>query len=1308
MAKRNRPSAFEVSFPQEQVAQNSTSLVERERARLLPQSRAGTSAAGSRESSVTLRTPASTSRGSSRSDATPGSSSSSSISYTRIGSTPTAAGNEQRLKRKSVVELEEGSDEDVGSSSEKRMRMSKTAHQSGPPRYKPQDRDLKETATISIIGEDPEDVKPDDALDAQERKPIRYLSDFAFFDTRRNLEMAPLTVLDGVASAAGHYEAVGYVAPMFVNEEDAGQEDEDEEDVMQRLRTSQVLNYSLNFTVSDDPLYIETRFAWYILRRPSAAYREVFNQFYHPRRVAQIIVSAALDPPNRTLEGFHKAFLGVYDEFLGARLDKQAIDSAIPILKLVIPSLAERPILTASPMIKELLGPSFPRDSSLVPLRPPNAKFFHPRVLTGNLDLAVLRPDKQNQTHVTPLIDRLAEGLFREHLIVVGPPPRPPNLADLERAARARRLKLIRYITRDRQTTRKITFPAKEQLKGIYWKSVEVEGEDEAYKLGDCVVVRAGEYEKHAAPVIPPEVDVNELLKTTAAADYFWFGIIVWINQQNKTIHIRWFEHASKSILQEICNPRELFLSKTCSTIDVTLLCGKAEVRYGRPPPLLDVTGKEPYDYFCSLQYSDIDGSFTAAPPKNEFIMQTDPPDNCPVCDALTQQEHEGFPQAIKNGFAWRSHQFHVLDYVLIGTPENVCEIGQITEIVWSNSARAGAEDRVKVRALGRVGDIVGVPGCPEDVIKDERHLFLTDSILLAPITQIIRPCVVAHSNTFDATELQSFLSLSPYHFYAKYKFPDTEVTSWAERSLLTPKDVLICKVCFAEDIKREENLKDFAAAHSRKPLRAFDPFGGVGAFALGLEDGAGGFVKTTHAVEISPSAAETLKKNSPHIVVYNQCSNVILRYAVKKQAGHQVEVPVHLGNKSAVSDPPQPGDIDCIVAGFPCQPHSRLNMFQRADDKKSHLILNLCAWVDFLKPKFCFFENVRGFLSYNLNARQAGRYRVEGGIEMGGLKWLIYAMLEMGYQVRYGLLQAAHYGTPQSRVRFFLVAAKHPYPLPSFPVPVYEFPEKDSLEIRLGSLPRPLAPINAATKAAHRLVTVEDAIGDLPRFDWRSPKRPTQPSRTIPHPTNPSTQLTVPSLPCNKARAFCGYHGSSAVYHHPPRTAFQQRCRESGQLKDLQHYTRVLKEQVVERVVNIPMRPKADYRTLKQSDWEWQFSNPSSAVARDGFRPGMYGRLDKDGWFHTTVTNVEPTAKQSWVLNPFCKRVVTVRELARSQGFPDHFVFVSKNDDVKTMQRQIGNAVPWPVAQALGRELRDAMVKKWTEDQENAISIDD
>ena len=85
----------------------------------------------------------------------------------------------------------------------------------------------------------------------------------------------------------------------------------------------------------------------------------------------------------------------------------------------------------------------------------------------------------------------------------------------------------------------------------------------------------------------------------------------------------------------------------------------------------------------------------------------------------------------------------------------------------------------------------------------------------------------------------------------------------------------------------------------------------------------------------------------------------------------------------------------------------------------------------------------------------------------------------------------------------------------------------------------------------------------------------------------------------------------------------------------------------------------------------------------------GLYGRLDKDYVFQTTVTNVEPTAKQSRVLNPYvclhvfflpfdsllssisqCHRVVTVRELARSQGFPDSFVFHSIHGDVVTVRR--------------------------------------
>jgi len=56
----------------------------------------------------------------------------------------------------------------------------------------------------------------------------------------------------------------------------------------------------------------------------------------------------------------------------------------------------------------------------------------------------------------------------------------------------------------------------------------------------------------------------------------------------------------------------------------------------------------------------------------------------------------------------------------------------------------------------------------------------------------------------------------------------------------------------------------------------------------------------------------------------------------------------------------------------------------------------------------------------------------------------------------------------------------------------------------------------------------------------------------------------------------------------------------------------------------------------------------------------------------------------------------VTIRELARSQGFPDHFI-----NTPYQMQRQIGNAVPLPVGAALGRELRTALFKKWKKEQE-------
>ena len=86
----------------------------------------------------------------------------------------------------------------------------------------------------------------------------------------------------------------------------------------------------------------------------------------------------------------------------------------------------------------------------------------------------------------------------------------------------------------------------------------------------------------------------------------------------------------------------------------------------------------------------------------------------------------------------------------------------------------------------------------------------------------------------------------------------------------------------------------------------------------------------------------------------------------------------------------------------------------------------------------------------------------------------------------------------------------------------------------------------------------------------------------------------------------------------------------------------------------------------------------------------GAFGRIPWEGFFKTTITDPEPLGKQGQVLHPDQDRLVSVRECARSQGFKDSFVF---EGSVRDKHRQIGNAVPPPLAFALGLQIRKAII---------------
>lgn len=93
----------------------------------------------------------------------------------------------------------------------------------------------------------------------------------------------------------------------------------------------------------------------------------------------------------------------------------------------------------------------------------------------------------------------------------------------------------------------------------------------------------------------------------------------------------------------------------------------------------------------------------------------------------------------------------------------------------------------------------------------------------------------------------------------------------------------------------------------------------------------------------------------------------------------------------------------------------------------------------------------------------------------------------------------------------------------------------------------------------------------------------------------------------------------------------------------------------------------------------------PCHAVSVDkaGHR-GVYGRLWWDRPSGTVTTKCNSFTRGRFA-HPSENRNITMREAARLQGFPDDFVFLG---DKVSVAHQIGNAVPPPLAKALGLAL--------------------
>jgi DNA (cytosine-5)-methyltransferase 1 len=86
----------------------------------------------------------------------------------------------------------------------------------------------------------------------------------------------------------------------------------------------------------------------------------------------------------------------------------------------------------------------------------------------------------------------------------------------------------------------------------------------------------------------------------------------------------------------------------------------------------------------------------------------------------------------------------------------------------------------------------------------------------------------------------------------------------------------------------------------------------------------------------------------------------------------------------------------------------------------------------------------------------------------------------------------------------------------------------------------------------------------------------------------------------------------------------------------------------------------------------------------KSGGWPDVYGRLEWDGQCPTITGGFDSFTRGRYG-HPLYNRPLTPREAARLQGFPDTHVFKGNRGDVRS---QIGNAVPPPLAEAVGIEI--------------------
>nr|XP_039272538.1 DNA (cytosine-5)-methyltransferase 1-like [Styela clava] len=859
----------------------------------------------------------------------------------------------------------------------------------------------------------------------------------------------------------------------------------------------------------------------------------------------------------------------------------------------------------------------------------------------------------------------------------------------------------------------------------IYYGTAKI-NEDEI-TLGDCVSVLPQDQSKH--------LFIGKIIQMWEEPD------------KTKMIHIDWYIRATESILGEVADKGELFLIDDCEDTKLEFVNSKVNVEMkSTPENWFTLGGEIPEkhncdgisDFFCQKLYDSDIARFEDPP------VSSCKEGECESCARLNAKDEAGVPKAIDeiertekkvvyNKVQYDGVSYTVGDSVYLpveayefdfvqpnnneekpkknkkidfekypeyyrkstkhikGSNENVPEPFRVARIVsiFSNMKTNGnPSDQVKIQVRKFYRSENTHKGISGSYSADLNLLFWSSEKTIVNFTEVQGKCRVEHELDLKSSIVEYTAGGSDrFYFSESYdaddKSFDDPPLSARRIGQSTGKKTNV-KV-HAKKIKvtnEKEKIDDECESkHSFKKLRALDVFAGCGGLSEGFHQA--GIAESCYAVELWDPAAQAYRLNNPGATVFTEDCNVLLRRIMDGEE-----------KNSCGQTLPRKGDVELLCGGPPCQGFSGMNRFNSREYSrfKNSLVVSYLSYCDYLRPKFFLLENVRNFVSFK---------------NCMVLKLTLACLVRMGYQCTFGVLQAGHYGVAQTRRRAIILAAAPGEKLPLYPEPLHGFSLKSGSLTAQVDDKRYMNNITRLSSAPFRTITVRDAMSDLPK---------------------------IPN----------GYSKLERQYDSEPLSDFQRKIRGTSYQPILRdHICKEMSPLVAARMSYIPHAPGSDWRdlpniTVKFADGttskllrythndKKQGKGPNGALRgvcqcatgqscdpmdrqfntlipwclphtgnRHNHWAGLYGRLDWDGFFSTTVTNPEPMGKQGRVLHPEQHRVVSVRECARSQGFPDTYRFFGT---VLDKHREVGNAVPPPMAKAIGLEIKKCL--QWKVEQ--------